>query len=163
MEQLSLFNEKENLNACVFTGHRELEDDFSLKKLKKTIKSFIEQGVTVFYNGMAMGFDMIAAERVISLRKKFPNVKLIACVPCYGQERYFSEKEKSRYVKILKKADEVVILSDHYYNGCMQARDRYMVERADKMIAYCHKKSGGAAYTVAYFKKKHPSSELVFI
>ena len=165
-KQLTIFTTEEESSAyknCVFTGHRDLGDDFSKSRLKKTIEGLIKEGVENFYNGMAIGFDLIAAECVLSLRKKHPQVKLIACVPCYGQEKYFSETDKRRYVKILKKADETVTLADHYYQGCMQNRDKYMVEKADVMIAYCKKTTGGAAYTVKLFKKAYPDGVIHFI
>lgn len=149
--------------SCAFTGHRQLGEDFSARKLKKEIKKLMEEGVDIFYNGMAMGFDLLAAEQVLALKKKFPSVKLIACVPCYGQEKYFSDEDKKRYAKILKIADETVTLSDHYYNGCMQKRDRYMADRADVMIAYCKKEEGGAAYTVKYFSKKKGAENIIYV
>ena len=149
--------------ACAFTGHRQLGEDFSARKLKKEIKKLMEAGVDTFYNGMAMGFDLIAAEQVLELKKKFPCARLIACVPCYGQEKYFSDEDKKRYAKILKKADETVTLSEYYYNGCMQKRDRYMADRADVMIAYCKKEEGGAAYTVKYFSKTKGKENIIYV
>ena len=167
MKQLQLFTMEDNTisayKKCVFTGHRNLENDFSKPRLKRLIERLIKQGVDTFYNGMAIGFDLCAAECVLSLKKKYPNVKLIACIPCYGQEKYFSEADKKRYVKILKKADEKNTLSDHYYQGCMQVRDKYMVDKSDCMIAYCHKNTGGAAYTVKLFQKTHPDGLLLFV
>lgn len=165
-KQLTLFPTEEKIPVyknCVFTGHRDLGEDFSKKKLKNVIEEVILQGVDTFYNGMAIGFDLLAAECVLSLTKKYPNVKLIACVPCYGQEKYFSETDKKRYVKILKKAHETVTLADHYHQGCMQNRDKYMVERADVMIAYCKKPTGGAAYTVKLFQKSYHDGVIHFI
>ena len=149
--------------TCVFTGHRQLGEDFSARKLKKQIRLLMQEGVEIFFNGMAMGCDLLAAEYVLQLKKEFPSVKLVACVPCYGQEKYFPQHDQRRYVKILKKADETVVLSDHYFNGCMQKRDLYMAERADVMIAYCNKKEGGAAYTVKCFQKTHPNGRIFFI
>ncbi len=166
MKQLKLFKnentQKKELHACAFTGHRELGEEFSARRLKKEIKKIIERGVTTFYNGVAMGFDLLAAELVLELKKKHKEVKLVACVPCYGQEKSYSDEDKKRYVRILKKADEVVTLSDHYYNGCMQKRNRYMVDNADALIAYCNKQTGGTAYTVNYFLKKK-EGEVVFV
>ena len=165
-KQLSIFTTEAPLPAyttCVFTGHRDLGEDFSKKTLKKQIESLIKEGVNTFLNGMAIGFDLIAAECVLGFVKKYPQVKLIACVPCYGQEKYFSETDKKRYVNILKKAHNKVVLSDHYFNGCMQQRDKYMVERADVMIAYCKKTTGGAAYTVKLFQKAYPDGKIYFI
>lgn len=165
MEQLSIQQNiiEQAATSCVFTGHRDLEKDFSPRKLKKEIKNAVEKGVFTFYNGMAMGFDLIAAETVLSLKKKNPQIKLIACIPCYGQEKHFSEQDKARYAAILKKADEQVLLSEYYYRGCMHVRDKYMVDRADMMICYCKKETGGAAFTLHYFQKKHPTGKIVFI
>lgn len=165
MEQLFLEQaiEKKAVKNCVFTGHRVLEKDFSARRLKKEIKNAVEKGVETFYNGMAMGFDLVAAEKVLELRKKYPQIKLIACVPCYGQEKNFSEKDKKRYVSILKKADEKVVLSENYYRGCMHVRDRYMADRAEMMICYCKKDTGGAAFTVKYFKKINPLAEIIYL
>jgi uncharacterized phage-like protein YoqJ len=166
MQQLRIKTEKEEntaVKSCVFTGHRTLEEDFSPKKLKKEIKALIEQGVDVFYNGMAMGFDLLAAETVLSFKKKYPQIKLIACIPCYKQEKSFPERDKKRYVEILKKVDEKVLLAEEYYRGCMQVRDKYMAERADVMIAYCKKTTGGAAFTVKCFQKSCPNGKIIFL
>ena len=110
MEQLSLLH-KENIQTlsptkCVFTGHRGLGADFSEKALVQAVKDLILRGVTDFYNGMAVGFDLAAAEVVLKLKKKYPQIRLIACIPCYNQEKNYEEKDKKRYAKILKQADK---------------------------------------------------------
>ena len=163
MKQLSLFEEEKQLKFCVFTGHREIPSDFSKRKLKEEIKKLISLGVDTFLCGMAIGFDLLAAETVLSLKKKNPQIKLIACIPCIGQEKYFSKADQKRYVDAVKKSDERIILADSYYRGCMQARDKYMAERGDVMLAYCTKKEGGAAYTVRCFQKLHPDGEIIFL
>ena len=143
MKQLSLFEEEKQLKFCVFTGHREIPSDFSKRKLKEEIKKLISLGVDTFLCGMAIGFDLLAAETVLSLKKKNPQIKLIACIPCIGQEKYFSKADQKRYVDAVKKTDERIILADSYYRGCMQARDKYMAERGDVMLAYCTKRREG--------------------
>lgn len=158
-----VINEETQMKTCAFTGHRVLDGNFSKEKLKKEIKKLIGRGVEIFYNGVAMGFDLLAAEAVLSLRKKHEKIKLVACVPCYEQEKNYIQKEKERYVKILKNADEVITLSDHYYRGCMQVRDRYMADRADVLLTYCVKSEGGTAFTVQYFQKKYPQKEVIFL
>ncbi len=163
-KQLSIQTVEEiKIKTCAFTGHRELGKDFSKSKLKKEIEALIKKGVDTFYNGMAIGFDLLAAETVLSLKKKYPFIKMIACIPCYNQEKNYSEKDKKRYVKVYEKADECVLLRDRYYKGCMLERNRYMSDRADVLFAYCKKETGGAAYTVKYFTKKYPQKEVIFI
>ena len=164
MQQLELFTTPlPPPKTCAFTGHRTLDDGFSPRKLKAEIKKLILQGVDTFYNGMAMGFDLLAAEKTLELKKKYPHIKLILCIPCYNQEKNFSPKDKERYAAIYKKADERTYISDAYYKGCMLARNRYMADRADALIAHCIKENGGAAYTVKYFKKIQPRREIIFV
>ena len=164
--EISLKNGEENspeYKSCTFTGHRDLGEDFSPSKMKKIVKQAIKNGIETFYCGMAMGFDLLAGEYLAKQKKSNPQLRLIACVPCYGQEKYFSDKDKKRYVDLLKKSDEQIVLADHYFNGCMQIRDKYMAERADILIAYCNKDKGGAAYTVKTFQKIKPNNPVWFI
>ena len=155
--------EQEKIKTCAFTGHRELEQGFDPSVVKKEIENLIERGVDTFFNGMALGFDMLTAEIVLLLKKKYKHIRLIVCIPCLGQEKYYGVEDKKRYVKILSKADEKVCLSDGYYKGCMLARDRYMADRADVLFAYCRKNTGGTAYTLSYFKNKYPLKEIVLV
>ena len=165
MEQMKItqIKEENKIKSCAFTGHRVLPEYFSSKKLYTEIEKLIKEGVEIFYNGMAIGFDLLAAEQVIKLKKKYNKVKLVACIPCYNQEKSFSQKDKQRYVEILKRVDEQVLLSETYYRGCMQVRDKYMADRADVLVAFCEKETGGAAYTLKYFKKKYTFKKIVMI
>ena len=164
MQQLDLFTTPLTPpKTCAFTGHRTLCHGFSPRKLKTEIKKLILQGVDTFYNGMAMGFDLLAAEKTLELKKSYPHIKLILCIPCYNQEKNFSQTDKKRYTAIYKKADERRYISDAYYKGCMLARNRYMADRADVLIAHCVKEEGGAVYTVKYFRKVQPRREIIFL
>lgn len=160
-QQLSLL--QNTIRVCAFTGHRQLEEDFSLKELKKAIKEVIERGADTFLVGMAIGFDLAAAETVLALKRKYKNVRLVACIPCERQEKNFPAADKKRYAKILKKVDEKIVLAGEYYRGCMQKRDIYMADRADILIAYLKKDKGGTAFTVKYFQKKYPTREKIFL
>ncbi len=161
MFQQSLFHDK--ARACAFTGHRMLGEDFDAERLREEIKKKIDEGTYVFLSGMAVGFDLLAAEFVLAFREEIPQVKLIACIPCKDQNKYYSEENKMRYYTALVTADEVVTLAEKYHLGCMRKRNEYMVENSDCLIAYCHKKEGGTASTVRYFKKQHPDGEIVFL
>lgn len=155
--------EQEKIKTCAFTGHRELEQNFDPRIVKKEIEKLIERGVDTFFNGMALGFDMLTAEIVLRLKKKYKDIRLIVCIPCLGQEKYYDTEDKKRYEKILSEADDKVCLSNGYYKGCMLARDRYMADRADVLFAYCRKNTGGTAYTLSYFKNKYPLKEIVLV
>lgn len=150
------------MERCVFTGHRQLEKDFNVDALDRAIEDFIQKGVRYFYNGMAQGFDLLAAERVLTMKEKYPQIKLIACIPFYGQERSMNNLDKQRYVHILKKADEQRLISYHYTKFCYMKRNQYMVDESDCMIAYLREKKGGTYNTVLYYEKKK-NGEKVFL
>jgi uncharacterized phage-like protein YoqJ len=162
MEQLTITYHNP-IKSCAFTGHRTLDKDFSPRLLKKYVLALISDGVDVFYSGMAIGFDLIAAETVLSCKKKFPNIRLVACIPHYGQEKRYSEKDKARYAKILKNADEQVLLCEEFTKNCYMDRNRYMADRADVLVAYLKQNTGGTAYTVKYFQKKKPLNRVIFV
>lgn len=151
------------IKTCMFTGHRILEEDFCEKILKMQIENVIKRGVVTFLTGMAIGFDMVASKIVLSLKRKYKHIKLIACIPCENQEKYYSIHDKKNYKNILNKVDEIRYISTTYYNGCMLKRDRYMADLSDVMISYCKKSKSGTAYTVNYFTKKYPLREKIFI
>lgn len=163
MNETQLFISETPPRSCAFTGHRTLLSTFSKDELFERVLSLVKEGVDTFYNGMAMGFDLIAAETVLKIKETYKNVKLIACIPCYGQERYFSERDKVRYVEILKRADEKKVLSEIYTPDCMLKRNRYMSDNADVLIAYLYENRGGTAYTVNYFTQKYPRKWVIYI
>ena len=73
-------------NTCCFTGHRPgglpfeyNEQDPRCIALKNRLRFSItrlitEMGVDKFITGMAMGVDIFAADEVLALKRKFPNI-----------------------------------------------------------------------------------------
>lgn len=144
-----------NQTAC-FTGHREiplLQLPKTKKNLEFTIEEAIQNGYLYFGAGGALGFDTLAAKTVLKLRKQYPQIKLILVLPCKTQTRGWRQKDIDEYESIMEQADKVVYTSENYFNGCMQKRNRHLVDGSSLCIAYLTKESGGTAYTVNYAKK----------
>ncbi len=141
--------------SCAFTGHREVGENLDINLLSCAVDNLIDKGFVNFYCGMAMGFDLIAADVVLQAKSNHPQIKLIACVPCPEQQKYFPSEEKDKYDRILPLCDEVKILSERYFKGCMLARDRFMVDNCGCVLAYMNKTDGGTAYTVKYAQSKN--------
>lgn len=138
--------------VCTFTGHRILRDlDFSL--LDRVIKNLIKGGCRKFLCGMAVGFDLAAAESVLQLSKVYGG-ELVACVPCADQNKVFSVADRTRYERILGRCSEVIYLAERYYKGCMHVRDRFMVDNSDAVVCYLRERRGGTFYTVEYARKQ---------
>lgn len=153
--------------SCCFTGHRPQrlpwgfdESDgrcSALKqKLRSAIKLAITHGMTMFYTGMAMGTDIWAAEIVLELREELhePCIRLVAVIPHSGQEAKYPDDLKQRYRLILSEADERIVLQEHYTDGCMQKRNRYMVDNSSMLIAVYSGDGGGTGYTFDYAKDR---------
>ena len=154
------------MTACALTGHRELDKDFTSEVLRKQLYDLVERGVTTFYCGMAIGFDLLCAREILEIKKYFP-VRLVACVPCADQAKKFSAYWRNVYNMILPRADEKIVLHPTYISGCMFERNRYMVDRADVLYADCNDTRGGSAYTVDYARQKgipvlHYGREILF-
>lgn len=120
-----------------FTGHRRLTDAVSVRAmLTALLEKLYEQGYRHFLSGAALGFDTLVAQAVVALRHTHPDVRLVLCVPCPDQSSRWTQAQCAEYERLLYLSDEIRVLSPHYYDGCMQTRNRYMVDRAQLCVAY---------------------------
>ena len=63
-----------------------------------------------FGAGGALGFDTLAAQCVLSLRKRYSHIKLILVLPCTTQTKGWSKDDIAVYEEIKSQADKVYIL-----------------------------------------------------
>lgn len=143
--------------AVCFTGHRDIPSNLTNEIVALTdseIRRAINGGALYFIAGGAPGYDTIAACRVIVLRREFPNIKLILALPCRNQTaRWTSLTLLKLYKHILGEADDILYLSDLYFDGCMRERNIWMTEHSTRCIAYCTKAQGGSAQTLRLAQK----------
>ena len=151
-------------NACCFSGHRAEklpwrynEDAPECLALKSLIADLLSEayaaGFRRFYCGMATGADMYFGEAVIALRQTHPDITLEAVIPFRGQDRRWPKEQRVRYARLESLCDAVTVLRDAYRPGCMQARNRYMVDRSSLLLAVYDRKPGGTYDTVRYAEK----------
>ena len=124
------------------------------KKLKEILIESIKNGYRYFGAGGAMGFDTVAALTVSELKSVYPNIKLILVLPCKNQTRGWNEIDIQKYEWIKSKADKVAYTAEHYYNGCMQKRNRHLVDNSSLCICYYTGQKGGTESTIEYAKKR---------
>lgn len=152
--------------TVAFTGYRpdkmpfqESENDASClafrKSLSAVISRLIERGAVHFVSGMAMGFDIWAAEEVLKQKEKAPQLQLECAIPFPSQADTWQKEYKKRRERILKEADSSVILSKEYTKDCFFERNRYMVDKADVVVCAYDGQRGGTAYTVNYALEKN--------
>ena len=166
----------EKHKTCCVTGHRPsgfpwnyndkncAEHKEYLQTMLSLLDSLIrEEGYDFFICGGAIGVDTDFAETVLSLKEKYPHIKLEIAVPCENQDLKWSDADKLKYRDILKKADIVTVLSKQYTRFCMQKRNQYMVDKSDFAVAFWNGKNkrGGTYNTIRYIERKHKDYELV--
>lgn len=152
---MELCGETVRSRTCCFTGHRELplsKREKIAHKLEQTVTALIRSGVRYFGAGGARGFDTLAAQTIIKLRKKYPHIKLILVLPCHSQTRGWREDDIKAYETIKAAADKVKYISEEYTWDCMHKRNRHLVDHSGVCVCYLTESRGGTAYTVNYAK-----------
>ena len=140
--------------TVALSGHRVLAKNFDVSALGRALDELLQQGAECFLCGMALGFDLLCGELLADRKAAGAAFKLVACIPCADQAEKFSAAARARYEAVLAACDERVVLFPSYEHGCMFARNRYMVERCDLLLAYLTSERGGTFYTVRYAEKK---------
>lgn len=152
--------------ALCFTGHRPEKifgydgdgknppDDIK-EFLTKEILKAINDGVIVFYNGLAKGVDLWAAEIVLEHKKMFPEISLIGIQPYPEHGKYFSGCYGNIFKKVYHEADIIFCTSNIYHKGTYLIRDRYMVDHSSRLIGICdmNDTKSGTFYTINYAKE----------
>ena len=153
--------------CCCLSGHRPSklpwgynENNLECLKFKdivrRKLKEFVEDGITTFLTGMAEGFDMIATEILIEMKKSYKDIQVIAVIPCFNQEKLWSDNQQKRYRYILEECDKTIVISESYSRTCMQERNEYMVNHSSVVFAcYDNISSGGTKNTIEYAKLKN--------
>lgn len=148
--------EKRQHRVC-FTGHRPekltMPERIVQRELEKEICLAVAEGKNVFISGMARGVDLWAAEIVLKLRAKNPEIKLICACPFEGFENGWNADAREQYRSILGKADLVRFVCPKYSRSCFQIRNEWMVNHAARVIAVFNGTPSGTKNTVDYANK----------
>ena len=140
---------------CFFTGHRRLsrDKDYVRRLLESAVLDAINDGVDTFIAGGAVGFDMLAAQSVLTLRHDY-EISLRLYIPYRGHTSGWHEEDREEFVELLPKADSVLYVSENYFRGCMRKRNEAMVRDSDCGIAWCERGASGTLQTVSIAKKR---------
>lgn len=142
--------------AC-FTGHRAMSEG-ELKNasalVSEQIKKLYAKGIRNYYAGGALGFDFTSAVTVLNMKRVFPDITLNLALPCPKYQSKWTESEIELFDRVRARADSEVFVSESYHRGCMQMRNKYMVDRSTVCVSYMTKRQGGTYNTVLYAQKK---------
>lgn len=139
--------------ACCFTGHRVIPQKHLhrlIRYLDQAVAGCLSLGVTTFRSGGALGFDTLAAQAVVRARHVHPQARLELILPCRDQSAGWRPEQADALEALKTQADAVSYCFEQYMPGCMQARNRRLVEGSCRVIAYCTRARGGTVQTLTY-------------
>ena len=134
------------ITVC-FTGHRTYDGSRNTE-LDAAIRGLYARGYRNFLCGMAVGFDLAAAETALSLREELAGLRIVAVVPFEGMQHRFPQSQRELFERVMKEADEVVTLAAKYSVAAYTMRNNFLVDNSSAVIAYFTGAKGGTAYTV---------------
>lgn len=151
--------------TVAFTGHRSYKiyrsargenplkvQEIITARTERAVRLLYDQGYDTFLCGMAMGFDLWASWAVLSVKRDFPEIRLIAVIPFKGQESRYYDAEKRLYYEVMDKTDRCVCLYEQYSSDADYIdRNRMMLDHATMVVCYFSGGSGrsGTASTVS--------------
>lgn len=142
------------MTTCTFSGHREVYQSAIEEKLDAEIEKLLQSDNEFLFLTGGMGqFDAMAAGAVRAAKRRHLEKSItLALVLPYMGARLNTDKKYYRF-----KFDQIIIpeeLDTVYYKAAIQLRNRWMVDRADIVIAYIYRNFGGALATVRYAQKQ---------
>ncbi|MFI3278953.1 MAG: SLOG family protein [Rikenellaceae bacterium] len=150
--------------SVAFTGNRDITphqglkcvdlDGFLRQALSERIQELYHDGFRNFLSGGAMGFDLLAAEVVVSLKESFHDIALVVVIPFDGQDEKYSHEDKLVYERILREASQVIVINESGYDvAAYHLRNDYMVRHASRVVAYSNGRGKGTRSTIKLAKK----------
>ena len=150
-----------------FTGHRpeKLPKGKQYEVLLQTLYYYIDiainQGYTVFLDGMADGIDYAAAEYLFRKRQDYPRLRIVGVQPFENYEAFFRHRGYSlAHLKHMQESFDGIICLKGKYDASAEndlpfrARNYFLVDHSSALIAVCSLTRSGAKQTFDYARKK---------
>ncbi len=147
--------------TVAFTGHRTYDGECA-GELADAIRRFHALGYNTFLSGMAKGFDLAAAEAVLTLKPELPDLRLVCVVPFDGHDKRFSTADRECFARIVREADGTIILAQCYSPDVYHRRNDFLVDNSSAVIAYCDGSRSGTLYTLKRALKKGLRTENLY-
>lgn len=133
-------------------GYSDESDDKLLAFAVRTLGALPEYPRRPFsvITGMAQGWDQAIARAAVALHIPFD-----AAVPFPNQDALWPFKARERYRDLIKKAREVHMVSQGSFTAeKMDRRNRFMVDRCNKLLALWDGSSGGTHNCIKYAERQ---------
>ena len=138
------------MTVCTFAGHREVFLSYVNQDIDNALSELVQSEDDYMFYSDGMGdFDFMCEAAVRRLKKRCPhlNIRLNLVLP-YMTNQINRDKDyyESRFDDIIIPMD----LMGVHYKAAIKKRNRWMVDQADKILAYVYRDLGGAFDTIKY-------------
>lgn len=149
--------------VCCITGHRNIPAEKIWEvnqQLRQEILDAISQEYKIFLSGFAEECDLMFAAAVSEEKACGLEVSLEAALPYRGRLK----TRNPDFHRLIRQCDRVYIVNELYTRSCFEQRNRFMVDRAQRVIAvYDGRKRGGTFFTLQYAQKQGKEIRLISI
>lgn len=138
-------------------GNKEVQEELSIR-LQAAIVDSLGRGYMTFLNGCMAGWDILAAESVLTLKPLYPQIICATVAPfrkSFFAGNNWTPEWKARALKVYQQSDIAFSLSENYARGVYYARDRFLIDHSSLVICFYDGKPGGTKYTVDYAKTQN--------
>lgn len=140
--------------SCTFAGHREIRHPGVSEAVEDALARLLSlDDEFCFYSGGMGEFDNLCEAAVRSARQRHPqkHIRLLLVKP------YMLESLNKKAAGLRAAFDEIVIpmeLADCHRKAAIAARNRWMIDRCQYLLAYVTRPDGGAAAALRYAEKR---------
>jgi len=167
---MDLLKDIDPTRAVAFSGHRPdrlpgkgdpstPETSILIVTLREQIKSAIDRGMIFYLHGCMAGFDILAAEQIITLKQQYPHIQLVTVAPYavhfFSREKCWTPDWVRRAREVCRQSDIGMSLSEHYCSGIYYERNKALIDRSSELICYWDGGDGGTKYTVDLAKAQN--------
>ena len=141
------------MKSCCITGHRKtgISENLICSIVQELTLAAIADGANHFYMGCSWGVDLIAGQVWTDMFLDWTAVK-----PCadHGVGVWLEAMMEYRD-RVLKQAQEIETLRERYKPGCLNARNEWMVNRSEIVIAiFDGRQRGGTKHCLSYARRQ---------
>ena len=143
--------------TIAFFGHRRIEDiHTSEKRLTELIEKRLEEKEYIeFLVGRNGDFDRIVSSVIRTVQKRKGSVTSahVLVLPYLTAEYLHNREAFETYY------DEIECFDSSYFKNAITKRNRAMINRADEILFYLERKTGGAYEAYRYAREKGKKTE----
>jgi len=136
------------MDSCFLFGHRDAPEELAPAMTAAIQRHICDYGVNEFYVGGYGSFDLLASRVLAVLKKQYPQIRLYRLLPYHPQLRPIQLPQA---------------FDDTFYPEGMESvpkpyaivrANRYMIEKAEFLIAYAWQPASNARKLLEYAKRK---------